>query len=250
MKRWMIFILIFFAIHNVIIAQDFSAVLKEAFRLENLPNERAALEKFKEALQLHPSDIFVLSKCSELCSRIGKREPDIKTRAAWFQYAKNYAGAAIKINPNNTDANCAMAIVLGSIAISGSSKEKVDAAKGIRKYADISIKSDPQNYKAWHVLGRWHLEISSLNIFEKAAVKIMFGGLPNSSLQESITAFEKAGSIKAFAANYIELAKAYKKNKQYNKAIASINTLLHLPNQTEDDDNYKAEGRKLLTELQ
>jgi tetratricopeptide (TPR) repeat protein len=230
--------------------EDVAPVIKEASRLETSLNEKAALEKFKEALKLQPSNIFVLNKCSELCSRIGKREPNIKTRSAYFQYAKNYAAAALQINPGNADANCAMAIVLGSIALRGSSKEKVDAAKEIKKYVDLALKNDPLNYKAWHVLGRWHFELSDLNIIERAAVKILFGGLPHSTVHDAVKAFEKAGSIKAFAANYIELARAYKKNNQQDKAIASINTLLHLPDQTEDDEAYKSEGRKLLTEWQ
>jgi hypothetical protein len=249
MKSWFCIVLFLFTITTAF-CQDAPALIKEAAGLETALNEKAALEKYKEALTLHPSSIVVLNKCSELCSRIGKRTTDNKSRMAYYQYAKNYAGAALKINPNNADANCAMAIVLGSISLTGSNKEKINAAKEIKKYVDIALKNDPLNYKAWHVLGRWHFELSDLNIVERAAVKIIFGGLPHSTLIESIKAFEKAGSIKSFAANYIELAKAYKKNNQQDKAIAAINALLHLPNQTEDDETLKSEGRNLLKQWQ
>ncbi len=249
MKSWSFILLLLFIIATVS-AQDAAAVIKEAARLENTLNEKAALEKYKEALKLHPSNITALNKCSELCSRIGKRNPDSKIRTSYYQYAKNYAAAALKINPNNADANCAMAIILGSIALTGSSKEKVTAAKEIKKYVDIALKNDPLNYKAWHVLGRWHFELSDLNVFERAAVKIMFGGLPHSTVPESIRAFEKAGSIKSFAANYMELAKAYKKNNQQDKAIAAINALLNFPNQTEDDEALKTMGKILLKQWQ
>jgi len=249
MKSWY-FILLLLFISITVSAQDAAALIKEAARLETSLNEKAALEKYKEVLKLQPANITALNKCSELCSRIGKRNPDSKTRMIYYQYAKNYAGAALKINPNNADANCAMAIVLGSIALTGSSKEKVTAAKEIKKYVDVALKNDPLNYKAWHVLGRWHFELSDLNVFERAAVKIMFGGLPHSTIPESIRAFEKAASIKSFAANYMELAKAYKKNNQREKAIAAINTLLQLPDQTEDDETLKKEGRILLKHWQ
>ncbi|MFZ4057448.1 MAG: hypothetical protein ACOYKE_04890, partial [Ferruginibacter sp.] len=105
------------------------------------------------------------------------------------------------------------------------------------------------NYKAWHVLGRWHYEISNLNFIERAAVKIMYGGLPSASIKESITAFEIANTItKGFILNYFEMAKAYKKNDDKKKAIACLNSLLVLPNQTEDDPTIKADARKLLDE--
>lgn len=231
-------------------SQDISIIIKEAVRLESIPNEKAALEKFKEAFKLQPSNIHVLNKCSELCSRIGKREPTEKVRAAWFQNAKNYAAAALRMQPTNSEANCVMAIALGCIALDGSSREKVNAAKEIKKFADLSLKSDPLNYKAWHVLGRWHFELATLNVVERAAVKVLFGGLPHSTVHESIRALEKAGSIKGFAANYFELARAYKKSNQRDKAIAALHTLLSLPVQTEDDEDLKNMGRKLLSQWQ
>ena len=48
----------------------------------------------------------------------------------------------------------------------------------------------------------------------------------------------------------MELAKAYKKNDQDDKAIASINKMLSMPNNTEDDAVIKEEGKKLLKQLQ
>lgn len=229
-------------------SQGISTIIKEAVTLENIPNEKAALEKFKEAFKLQPTNIYVLNKCSELCSRIGKREPSEKIRSTYFQNAKNYANAALRLQPANSEANCVMAIALGSIALDGSSREKVNAAKEIKKFADLSLKKDSLNYKAWHVLGRWHYELSSMNMFERAAVKILFGGLPHSTYYESIQAFEKAGSIKGFAANYFELARAYKKDNQREKAIAALYSLLSLPAHTEDDEELKNMGRKLLSQ--
>jgi tetratricopeptide (TPR) repeat protein len=236
--------------NSPIYSQDVSNMIKEAVRLENLPDEKAALEKFKEVFKLQPDNIFALNKCSELCSRIGKRETSEKMRSIYFQNARNYAAAALRIQPENAEANCVMAIALGSIALSAGSREKVNAAKEIKKYVDLSLHADSSNYKAWHVLGRWHFELSNLNVFERAAVKVLFGGLPNSTVTESIQAFEKAGKIKNFASNYFELAKAYKKNDQKDKAIACIHTLLSLPNLTEDDEGLKKMGRILLTRWQ
>ena len=230
-------------------AQDVAAIIKEADRLETAMNEKGAFEKFKAALELHPVNIYALNKCSELCSRIGKRESTEKRRGFYYEAAKTYAGIALRINPNNSEANCVMAIALGRTSLEKSGKEKINAAKEIKNYVDLAIKNDPLNYKAWHVLGRWHYEISNLNMIEKAAVKLLFGGLPKASMKESIAAFEKAKTLAGgFILNNYEMARAYKKNGQKDKASSILTAMLLLPNKTEDDETIKADGRKLLKE--
>ena len=227
---------------------DVAVLIKDGDHFENSLDEKSALEKYKAAFKLQPSNVLALNKCSELCSRIGTRETDDKTRTGYYQNAKNYAVEALRLQPEDAEANCVMAIALGCMALDAGNREKVDAARDIRKYLDKAIMQDPTNFKAWHVLGRWHYEMSGLNIFQRAAVRIIFGGLPPSSLQESIVAFEKANHIKTFAANSFEMARAYKRNGETDKAITVINSLLQLPNQTQDDEDYKNEGRKLLNQ--
>ncbi len=228
-------------------AQDIAALIKEGDRLEYVPNEKAALAKFKEVLKVQPVNIYALNKCSELCSRIGKRQTDAKLLEDYYGAAKTYAATALKVNPNNAESNCVMAIALGRSSLNRSGKEKINFAKEIKKYVDAAIKNDPTNFKAWHVLGRWHYEISNLNGFERTAVKIFFGGLPPASLKESIIAFEKSQSItKGFILNYFEMAKAYEMNGQTNKAIQILTQMLTVKNQTEDDPATKEDAKKLI----
>ena len=142
-----------------------------------------------------------------------------------------------------------MAIALGRSSLNRTGREKIYTAREIKKYVDAAIKNDPKNFKAWHVLGRWNYEISTLNGFERTAVKIFYGGLPAASLHESIIAFEKSQAITdGFILNYFEMAKAYKMNNQPDKAISILTKMLTVPNQTEDDPIIKEEGRKLLNE--
>lgn len=244
--------LLFTVLLNINIdAQDIASFIKEGDRWEVLMNEKAAFEKFKEVLRIQPVNIYALNKCSELCSRIGKRETDVTKRANYYSAAKTYAGIALKINPNNSEANCVMAIALGRTSMDKSGKEKISTAKEIKKHVDAAIKNDPMNFKAWHVLGRWNYELSTLNMLERGAVKILFGGLPKASLTESIMAFEKSKSLAAgFILNYFEMARAYKKNDQRDKAIGTLTAMLLLPNQTEDDETIKTDGRKLLKQWQ
>jgi len=228
-------------------AQDAEALIREAYRLERAMNEKAALAKYTEALRLQPLNAHALSKCSELCSRIGKREPTAGSRNDYYEAAKTYAALALKVNPLDAEANTSMAIALGRISMEKSGKEKVKAARNIRKHVDQALRSDPRNYKAWHVLARWHYEISNLNFIERAAVKVFFGGIPKGSITESIQAFEKARAFSSgFLLNELELARAYHKNKQHTLAMETLRKLLLQPDGTEDDASIKAEARTLL----
>lgn len=232
-------------------AQDVSALIKEADRLEAVPDETGAFEKLKEVLRIKPTNLHALSKCSELCSRIGKRQKVNALRDSYYSAAKIYAVTALKIDSANAEANCSMAIALGRSTMSKTGKEKILNAKEIRKYIDKSLKADPNYFLAWHVLGRWYYEISSLNFLERSAVKLFYGGLPPASYKESVAALEKSQSLTpGFILNYFELAKAYHRNGQTPKAIATLKLLLTLPNHTEDDNAIKSDSKKMLTVLE
>lgn len=247
-----IFVLIWFCCSfNFVLAQDINILLQEGEKLERTLNEKAALEKFQQVIKLQPGNLQALNKCSELCSRVGNRETTPKARLNYYEAAKTYATIALQVQPSNSAANCMMAIALGRASLEKSGKEKVKAAREIKKYADLAIQYDPQNAKAWHVLGRWYYEISDLGFIEKAAVKVLFGGVPKSSFKQAVHAYEKAKSLSpGFVLNYLELARAYEKSGQDDKAIAVIKEMLLLPDTTEDDNAAKKAARKLLQSLE
>ncbi len=230
-------------------AQDINAIVKEADRLELQPDEMASLLKFKEALKIKPTHLHALSKSSELCSRIGQRQTNTQARDDYYKAAKIYAQTALSIDSANSEANTSMAIMLGRSTLTKSGKEKITSAKDIKKYVEVALKANPSNFLAWHVLGRWHYEISNLSFVEKTAVKVFYGGVPPASLKLGIAAFEKTKALNpGFVLNYLELAKCYHRNNQNEKARALINEMLLLPNHTDDDPSVKEFGKKFLHE--
>ncbi|MFT3911784.1 MAG: hypothetical protein QM737_20335 [Ferruginibacter sp.] len=228
-------------------AQDFNSLLKEGDRLEAIPNEKAALHEFKEVLKLQPLNLYALAKCSELCARIGGREVTQQSKDSYYQAAIIYAKTALKLYPASDEANVAIAIAIGRTMLKKSGKEKVAIIKEIKQYADVALKANPQNYKAWYIIGKWNYEIYNLSGLERAWAKVFYGGVPNASLKNSIAAYEKSRSINpGFALNYVELARAYHKNDETQKAIALLKTVLPLPIQTEDDPRIKKDAQNLL----
>jgi tetratricopeptide (TPR) repeat protein len=231
-------------------AQTEAEWIRKADAAEAALNENAAFEGFKQAIRLNPNNLYSQWKASELCSRLGKRQPTKEQQRAFYVAGKTYAANAIRINPNAADGYYAMSVAMGRLALSQSGRERINSVKDIRTYAEKAIRINPRHGRAWHVLGKWHYEVTNLGFFEKAGLKIIYGGLPPASLQESIQCYEKAKQFEpVFALNYLELAKAYRRNDQKDKAIELLRKLPSIPNKTADDAHIKSEGAKLLKEL-
>jgi len=239
-------LLFFISLSLTSVSQDVTALVREADRLEDAPNELGALNKFKEALQIQPTHVHALSKSSELCSRIGSRETNAATRDAWFKAALAYANKAIQVAPLNDQANVSMAMILGKSTLVKSGKEKLKNARAIKHHLDVAIKTNPNNYLAWHILGRWNYEISKVSAVERAGAKLFYGGVPLGSSKNAIMYFEKSRTLMPnLILNDLSLANAYHHDGQVSKAIAILKAVQPLQAHTEDDAKHKADALKL-----
>jgi tetratricopeptide (TPR) repeat protein len=242
--------LFFIALFSIVFlnAQDVNTLIKQGEQLESYMNDEQAIIKYKEALKLQPGNLYVICKCSELCSKIGGRnKADEKKMTDYYTAAKVYAERAIKLDQQSSEANFVMAMVIGRTAMQKAGRDKLNSVRDIKKYAELAIKYDPNNFKAWHVMGKWFYEISVLNFFERAAARLFYGTLPKASINDAIRAFEKSKELNpGLLLNYLELAKAYKKNSEDAKAKLLLKNMLLLPLKTEDDPSIISEGTALL----
>ena len=234
-----------------VFSQDLNQLLKEAQQQESLFHENEAFLRYAQIAKLDPGNLVALWKCSELASRIGARQPDKEKMKPYFFAARNYASAALSVNSNSTDANYAMSLALGRVSLVSGTKDRVMLAKDVKYYAEKAIRLDPNNFRAYHILGRWNYEVSNLNIAEKSFARIFYGKLPSASLDDAIADFEKSRAINpAFILNYLELARSYHRMDEDKKAIAYLRILLTLPNLMYDDTRAKVIARQMLTDWQ
>lgn len=233
-------------------AQDIATMLTEADDLEKTLKETESFNKYKEILRIQPLNLKALWKCSELSSRIGNRELNKASKLDYFNAAKTYAESALTVDSNSSEANYAMAVAIGYLALQAkSTKEKVAKVNEIKSYADKAIALNNDNAKAWFVLGRWHFEVASLNMVERSAVKLFYGGLPKASFEEAIKAFDKAGKLdRYFVANSLMTAKAYLQMNDKVNAMEVLKKTVKLPTRTADDENYKNEAKRILDMMQ
>lgn len=230
-------------------AQDINALLKDAQQLENAFKEPEALQKYLDVLRSQPNNLTALIKVSELYSITGKHQATKEKQKEYYSNAKVYAQKALQVNANSSDANVAMALAMGRMALISSGDEKIKAVKDVKTYSEKGVQLDPNNFKAYHVLAKWHYEVSDLNSVEKWLVKVAYEALPKASLDDAIKYYEKSRQLNpSFLLNYLELAKCYHRKENDKKARELIETMLKMPNKIADDVNIKAKGKKLLEE--
>ncbi len=231
-------------------AQDVNALFKEAEAFEKSFRDDDALNKYLEIIRVNPRNVDAHSKASQLYSVIGKRYDEKNKQREYYKKAMDYASAALKLNPNSSEANFAMAVSKGRMALIAGGEEKIKAVKDIKLYADRCVQLDPLNYKGYHVLAKWHFEVSDLSSLERWLVKVTYGALPPASLDDAVRFYEKSKQLApGFLLNYLELAKAYKRKKDTKRARILLEQLQKLPPTGSDDPKIKSLGKKLLDEL-
>ncbi|WP_157986562.1 hypothetical protein [Chitinophaga alhagiae] len=232
-------------------AQTVEEIIAQAQQLEKQMKENESLEKYKEALQVSPGHVLAFTQASLLAGREGARLKDKAAKQEYFNNAKIYAYEALKVEPENAEANYAMAVAWARIGQISGAKEKVAAAKEVKKYADLALKFKPDYGEAWHLVGKWNFDLYNLGSIEKAAAKVLFGGVPPGTMEDAIAAYEKCLKLKpSFILNYLDLALAYRQNNQETQAMEVLNKGVRMRPIYQDDPGYKAEMKKLLDAMQ
>lgn len=233
-------------------AQDVNVLLKEADNLEKTQKENEALEKYKAVLLQEPTNLKALVKSSELNASIGGRQNDKNTKRLYFETALAFANRAYMADSNQADASYAMAMASGKMTdVETENKKLVAYVRDVKKYTDKALALNANHAKANYTMGKWNYEMANLSGLKKAAVKILYGGLPEGTLELAIQFMEKCKTLEPyFVANYLDLAKAYKDDHKPAQAIETLNRLVKLPTRTADDVALKAEGARLLASMQ
>lgn len=233
-------------------AQDVSVMMKEASNFERSLKDDQALDKYRSVLAAAPTNIQALVKSSEICSAIGNRQTDKKARLDYYQQAKDFADKALGTDANSADANYVRALAASRLAeVEAENKQLVADVRDVKTYADKALAINANHAKANYVLGKWNFQMLTLGWTKKATLKVLFGGMPEATIENAIKYMEKCRSIEPyFVANFLELAKAYKFDNQPAKAIEVLSQLVKLPTRTPDDVALKAEGKKMLSEMQ
>lgn len=242
----------FLLLATQVFSQDVNVLLKEADNLEKTQKEADALEKYKQVLLQDAVNLKALVKSAELNVALGNRQAEKNAKRLYYETALAFANRAFNADSSQADASYAMAMASGKMTdVETENKKVVAYVRDIKRYADKALALNPNHAKANYTMGKWNYEMANLSGLKKAAVKLLYGGLPEGTLELAIQYMEKCKMLEPyFAANYLDLAKAYKDDHKPAQAIDVLSKLVKLPTRTSEDVLLKAEGAKLLQSMQ
>lgn len=248
-----IFLLFFFSIFTFsLLGQDINLLLKEANNFEHQFKDQEALNKYKQVLLVDGNNIIALIKATELSCNIGERLINKDDKRINFETAFSFANRAIKLNTNNADAFCAMAMACGKMTkIETENKKIIAYVNDVKLNADKALKINPNHAKANFIEGKWHYEMINLNWAKRLAIKTFYSQLPPATIEIAIQYFEKCKTIDPyFILNGLMLAKAYQQNNKPSQTIIVLKQVIKMPIRNFDDAALKLEAQKMLQELE
>jgi tetratricopeptide (TPR) repeat protein len=213
-----------------------------------------ALQHFLKALKEDPNSYQALWKGARACADVGKnfekREKD-KAKALYLR-GDSLARLAVKLYPDSANAHFALALCVGRVALFEGGKTKIRLSKEVKQEADRALALDPSHDGAYHILGRWHYNISTLSWVLKAFAKMIYGGVPpGASLEEGAKMFAKAVAMNgAKPVHHLEYGRTLIELARYSEARTQLQQCLSLPQAQWDDSLSKEEAAKLLKEIE
>jgi tetratricopeptide (TPR) repeat protein len=252
MKKSVFFLVILFAL--AVKAQSVPELLAQGDEYtEQFQNEQA-LEKYLEAEKISSNNWEVCWRISRAYVDIAEHMPSSNSKEEEEQYklyekAYNYADKAVKLAPDKTITNLRRAIANGRIALFKGVFSAAGLVNDVKEDVDRAIKlnnSGVENLATAHyVLGRTHAKLS-----EKSSVFRWPLGLSWGDIDDAIKHYQKAIQLRPdFRMYHLDLARAYVREEEYQKAREHLNKIPSLPIQDEDDETYLAESQKLLQEI-
>ncbi len=234
---------------GVVRAETVDALIAQADAWHDQHQPDRALEVLNEAEEQVGQNAEVLWRIARAYYDKGTLAPDREKEALYVE-SEGYARRAVRADSVNADAHVWVAIAVGKVALQRGGKEKVELSREVKEEAEKAISLDPEHDTAYHVLGRWHYEVTTLSWVLKAVAKVVYGGLPDASIDESIRLLQRATDLAPEHINHhLQLAKSYLENNQDTEARQELQLAIQLPPKEIDDPENKREARELLRKL-
>jgi tetratricopeptide (TPR) repeat protein len=224
---------------------------EEAKAFERQYNTAQAILKYEEALKEKTYQIPILVRLIEIYCFGLEESADEETKKEHLNKAKAYLMMAKNIDSTQADFFYIKAVYLGKLIEVSPVREKAQFTKEIKSLLDEGLSKDPSHVKSLYTLAKWNEEVSGLNPAVKAAMKVIFGGLPPASREQALELHQKARKLNpTFLANNYDLAVVLKKSNKPSQAIEVLQSQMKLPTKTKEELEFKNKSKELLQSLQ
>ncbi|MBU1077637.1 MAG: hypothetical protein KKH98_10115 [Spirochaetes bacterium] len=255
-KRGAVILILIFSLLSIQVSYAAKETLKQKITKADQAFDKwtykRAVMYYKEILDVEKNNYYATCRISEAYLNLGFLLHEDKEDAKEKNYALavKYAKQAIKIDPNKAEAHVRLASSVGRLAMFKGGRDKVEMSKQVKTEAELAVKLDPKNNIAYHILGAWHREVATLGGLLKMFAKILYGGLPDASVEKSETYFKKAIALKpSNIETHIELGKTYEELDKEDLAAKEYKKAISLPEEQGYDAKLKKEAKELLEDL-
>ena len=215
-------------------------------------NAPAALRHYEEAIKADPRSYEGLWKASRDAVDVGEYNADDKERERLYSVAEQYARRAVEANPGDSDVHAEMARALGRKALSLGKRDQVKYAGEIRASALESLRLNPKNPAALHVMGRWNYEILRLSGITRFMAKTFLGGkvFDSASWDDAQRYMEESvASDPTRLVHHLDLARVYEARGNKEKSREQYEMVIKGPLGDFNDRKYQAEAADEIKEV-
>lgn len=237
---------------NPALAQDASVFVERGDAYARRFENAKAVAEYEQAHQAAPDRYEPLAKLALACRDAGEqlRAEGSKEADPYFERGARYAEALKQRFPDRAEPYYYAATNYGHLAKSRGARERVRLSREIEKNAKKAIELDPAFAPPYLTLGVYYREVAAASGLEKAIAKVLLGGLPDGTNEDSERMLLKAIELApADVYAHFELAGTYEKMKRTDRAVEELKTVLELPAATHRDARLKGEAQKRLEAL-
>uniref|UniRef100_A0A6B2LGL9 Regulator of microtubule dynamics protein 1 n=1 Tax=Arcella intermedia TaxID=1963864 RepID=A0A6B2LGL9_9EUKA len=203
-------------------------------------------------------NIEVVWRLARMYYLVGGEQTDPAKQQEDYQKGYEAALRAIQIDPNHFAGHKWAGITFSAVEKSKTTKERIAGAPKIKEYFKKAEELAPTDPTIKLALGKWSFAIANLGWIEKNAAALLFGALPDTTLEESLSYFMAAEKIIAGAPElyttvdlqvYFMIGKTYHALKNNEKAKEYLNKAIAAKPCTTDDKNMVEEAKTILASI-
>ncbi|WP_263785235.1 tetratricopeptide repeat protein [Salinibacter grassmerensis] len=211
---------------------------------------QAAQERLQSLREQHPERVPVLWRLVYTYTDLGRSTDDEDLRTQHYENALDAAKDGLATDSTSARAHLAMAVAQGRAALDAGTRERIERSRAVKRHADRALAIDSTLDGAYHTRGRWHREVEDIGFFQRAIVKTVYGGLPESSIDQAVRDFQRALELQNRIFHHLELGKTYLQMDRPDAARRELRAVLERPAEEPFDPAYKNEARRLLDDLE
>lgn len=224
-------------------------LVAEGDSLYRAVDSRAASERYRAAERLCADDPAVLDRLAKVYTAFALTSVNRHDEEWNYPIARRYAERALAADSAAPDAHLALAVYFGwKTFLVGDTRQRVDLSRHMHDEAERALAIDANSDFALNILGQWNREVARLAWYERAAVTVAYGGLPDASYARALELLWRAAGLAPDRLMHkLELAKTYRAMGDRATADSLLGVVVVMPHRDGVDERLRAEARALLS---